>query len=239
LSLMERVTRKHTHTSIAKWAFVLVLMISLFGGCALWGRFFGEEEEKSPEELIRDGMRSFEQGRYESATESFEKLKDRYPYSKYAVLAELRMADALYRRKLYDEAFEAYSEFERLHPKHPEIPYVIYQRGMCHFSQVTTSDRDQSHTQQAKEEFERLVKRFPRHEYADRARKAIRKCYIMLADYELYVAHFYFKKKKYRAALDRYLYIFENYPDLGQYRIALDYIGRCRERLGEEEASLK
>jgi outer membrane protein assembly factor BamD len=88
----------------------------------------------------------------------------------------------------------------------------------------------------AKDEFERLVKKFPRSEYADNARRKIRECYINLAEYELYVGHYYFKRKKYRAAMDRYRYIVENYPDFGQYHEALEYLTKCKERLPAEEA---
>ena len=87
----------------------------------------------------------------------------------------------------------------------------------------------------AKEEFERLVRRFPRDDYANRARKSIRRCLISLAEYELYVGHYYFKMGKYRAAMDRYSYIIKNYPDLGQYNEALEYIRICKENLMEEQ----
>ena len=211
-------------------------IVLLFGGCALWNRFFtSEEEEKAPAQLVSEGMESMERGRYEAATEVFQKVKDRYPYSKFAIQAELKMADALYKREIYDEAFDAYSEFERLHPKNPDIPYVIYHKGMCHFSQASTIDRDQLHTLRALEEFERLIKKSPRTVYAHRARRKIRECYINLAEYELYVGHFYFKMKKYLAAMGRYKYLLENYPDLGQYQEAVEYLSKCKERLAEAQ----
>ncbi|MGD2127307.1 MAG: outer membrane protein assembly factor BamD, partial [Desulfobacteraceae bacterium] len=73
-------------------------------------------------------------------------------------------------------------------------------------------------------------------DYANRARRNIRKCLIFLAEYELYVGHFYFKKGKYRAALGRYTYIIEHYPDMGQYHEAIEYISKCKQKLAEEEA---
>jgi len=196
---------------------------------------FGGGEEMNPAELMARGMEKMDKGQYKAAVESFQMIKDRYPYSKYAVLAELRMADALYRTEEYDAAFEAYDEFEKLHPKHKHIPYVIYQKGMCHFRQMRSNDREQSHTLRAKEEFERLIRRFPRDDYAHLARKNIRKCLIFLAEYELNVGHFYFKMGKYKAALARYDYIIKNYPDMGQYSEALEYISRCKQKLAEGE----
>jgi outer membrane protein assembly factor BamD len=105
---------------------------------------------------------------------------------------------------------------------------------MSHFQQLKTIDRDQSHTLKSKEEFERLVKRFPRDDYAKRARKNIRKCLVYLAEYELYVGHFYYKMEKYRAAMARYTYLMNTYPDMGQYHEALEYMRRCKEELSKE-----
>ncbi len=220
---------------IIKHGLLGTLLVSLLGGCSLYDRLFGEEEEKRPSEHMEEGNRAMEKGNYESATESFQKLKDRYPYSKHAIEAELKMADAFYKREEFLDAYDAYDEFERLHPKNKNIPYVIYQRGMCHFEQITTIDRDQSHTLKAKEEFERLIRRFPREEYARLARKKIRKCLIYLAEYELYVGHFYYKKGFYEAAMARYSYIIKNYPDMGQYHEALEYISKCKEKISEGE----
>ena len=216
-----------------------IILIFLFTGCALLDRFFVEEEEKGAAELMSDGVAKLEKGDYEGSTEAFQKVKDRYPYSKYAVTAELKMADSLYKQEDYESAFDAYREFERLHPKNKDVPYVIYQQGMCFFQRITTIDRDQSHTLKAREEFERLVRRFPRDAYADMARKNLRKCLIYLAEYELYVGNFYFKMGKYRTALERYENIIKNYPDMGQYHMALDYIRQCKEKLSEETPSPK
>ncbi|MBW1937086.1 MAG: outer membrane protein assembly factor BamD [Deltaproteobacteria bacterium] len=223
----------------ARYALVLFLAIFLLSGCTLMHWFLGEEEEKSPQELMRDGVGNLESGRYKAAVEAFQKIKDRYPYSKYAVLAELKMADALYLTKEWDQALEGYREFEKLHPKHKEIPYVIYQEGMCFFRQMRSIDREQTHTLKAKQEFERLIRKFPRDEYANRARRNLRKCYIFLAEYELYVGNFYYKKGKYRAALGRYLYLLKHYPDMGQYSRALEKISKCKEKIAKEEAKKK
>ncbi|MBC8462356.1 MAG: outer membrane protein assembly factor BamD [Deltaproteobacteria bacterium] len=228
----------HKSHFIVRWSFVIVFVVIAFSGCAVWDRLF-PKEEKSPEELMSDGVKNFERGRLTDATEAFQKIKDRYPYSKFAIEAELKMADALYKRGLFDEAIDAYDEFERLHPKNASIPYVIYQKCMCYFSQIGTIDRNQSNTLKAKEEFERLVKKFPKTEYANMGRSKIRECYINLAEHELNVGHFYYKKKKYRAAMGRYRYVLENYPDQGQYHVALEYMSKCVEKLPKEEGDQK
>ncbi len=221
----------------------LILLLGLLSGCVVLDsaagvidRFFGDTEEKSPPQLLVEGQEYLESGRYQSAAEAFQQITDRYPYSPQAIRAELLMADAIYKRKDYAFAYELYDEFERLHPRNENIPFVIYRKGMCHLGRVSTIDRDQTHTHAARDEFERLVRQFPEHRYAKLARTKLRKCLIYLAEYELYVAHFYFKRGNLRAAMGRYQYIIQNYPDMGQYHEAMEYIRICRERLSREES---
>jgi outer membrane protein assembly factor BamD len=216
---------------------VLILLVGCAPVIEMVDNFFEDKEEPGSAELMEEGMKKYEKGHWDDALEAFQGVKDRYPYSKYAIQAELKAADTIYEKEEFDEAFDAYDEFEKLHPKNKEIPYVIYQKGMCHFRQLKTIDRQQVHTLQAKEEFERLVKRFSGNEYAMRARKKIRECLVALSEYELYVGNYYFKMGKYRAAIARYSFIIEHYPDMGQYHQALDNIIRCKEKLAEEESS--
>ena len=222
--------------NMIRWAVVLSFLTAFLGGCATDKSM---KKEKTPDELMEEGLKHFGDEYYVAAIESFQKIIDRYPYSRHCAEAELKMADSRYYQKTYDEAFDAYSEFQKLHPKNPNIPYVFFQMAMCHFNQVSTVDRDQWHTLQAKEEFERLVKNFPESEYTDRANWKIRECYMILAGSELYVGRFYFKMKKYKAAMNRFNYILENYPDLGQYHEALEYLSKCKEKLAEQESKKK
>jgi outer membrane protein assembly factor BamD len=215
-----------------------IFLILILGGCSIYNKYFGEKD-LTPEELMSEGLKDLDKGNYQSAAEKFQEIKDRYPYSEYAIEAELKIADSEFRNKEYDIAFDAYDEFERMHPRDKNIPYAIYQKGMCHFQQIKTIDREQTHTLLAKEEFERLIKRFPGDEYADRSRKNIRKCLIFLAEHELYVGKFYFKMKQYKAAMGRYRFLIENYPDMGQYHEALEYIRICKEKIAQFEEGLE
>lgn len=217
--------------------FILIqLLLFLFSACSLFG-LGGKEPERTPEELMSEGMSEFEDGDYENAVECFQQLKDRYPYSKFAVHAELKLADALFKRKEFEVALEAYIEFEKLHPKNKFIPYVIYQQGMCSFLRMNSIDRDQTNAKNALKEFERLKREFPTDPFALKAQRNIRRCFINLAEYEFYVGNFYFKAGHYLAALRRFEYLITHYPDLGQYEKSLVYIAKCKEKLAEEKST--
>jgi outer membrane protein assembly factor BamD len=202
--------------------FCLISLV-LFTGCS----WFQEKDVKSAPELAADGMEEYRQGNYKRAIENFEKLRDWYPFDRYAILAELKIADSHYQLKQYDEAVVAYQEFESLHPMNEAIPYVVYQIGLCYYEQITTIDRDQSAARNALMVFERLQRQFPDHQYSKRAGEHIHTCLKSLAGHELYVGKFYFKKKNYKAAMNRFKNIINEFPDVGIHKEALDYLARC------------
>lgn len=201
-------------------------VILLLSGCALFQDSY--DMEKSADELVSEGSSAFVEGDYKTAVKAYTDLKDWYPFSKYAILAELKIADAHYHLKEYVEAVAAYEEFERMHPKNEAVPYVIYQTGLCWFNQIDTIDRDPTPARNSLKQFNRLIDQYPESDYVQKAAKNIKTCRDNLSGHELYVADFYFKTKEYKAALSRYEYLVEHYPDSKEARDALNKIPRCR-----------
>lgn len=210
---------------------LILIPLFLFYGCA----WFKSKEEKTAQELVSDGMDQFNNGDYKDAIESFEKLRDWYPFSKFVILAELKIADAYYHIKDYDSAVEAYEAFENLHPRNEAIPYVIFQTGRCYFEQIDTIDRDQTPAKNALDIFKRLTKQFPEDPYAHRADDLIKKCFKSIAGHEFYVGKFYYKGKHYKAALARFKSVLSNYPDVGIHQQALQYILLCEDLLAKHQ----
>ena len=214
------------------FTFFLILILVL-SGCS-WTK-----EEKTAQELADEGMEEFNKENYRNAIDSFERLKDWYPFSKHAKVAELKIADSHFGLKEYEEAIVAYEEFESLHPRNESIPYVIYQIGYCYFVQVDTIDRDQANAQKALDTFRRLVKQFPDDKYSAKAKDHIHKCLKSLTGHELYVGRFYFKTKHFKAALNRFKTVVTDYPDVGSHKEALKYIALCEEAIHEQELKHK
>jgi len=196
--------------------------------------FWGSEENLTAEELAINGMDQFENGNYNKAVENFQRLKDIYPFSRYAILAELKLGDAHYRLEQYEDALFAYEEFEKLHPRNEAIPYVIYQIGRCHFDRVTTPDRDQTAARKALDAFTRLQKQFPNDPYSRSAAEHMVACYKSLSGHEFIVGEFYFKSKHFKAALSRFRTVLSDYPDVGYHQSALNLIAACEKKIAEE-----
>jgi outer membrane protein assembly factor BamD len=217
----------------------LVALLAATGCTTLkdqYNKIFGVEEAGTAQELAWDGMDAYENGDYKKAIDKFQNLKDYYPFSKYAILAELKIADAHYRRQEYEDAIFAYENFEQLHPRNEAIPYVIYQIGRCYYDQINTPDREQTSAQKALEAFQRLVKQFPRDQYSTRAAGHIKTAQKSLAGQAYVVGVFYYNTKHYKAALHRFMSIISDYPDVGYHQKALEYIAKCEASIAREES---
>ena len=208
-----------------------IFIISLFvcSGCAL----FPKKAEKTAEELISDGMNYFEREKYRNAIESFQKLKDWYPFSKYAILAELKTADSHYILEEYEEASAGYEMFEKLHPRNEAIPEVLYKMGMCYFERMPTIDRDQTLTQEAFDIFNRLREQYHQSLYAGKAAEKIELCKKNLAEHEFRIGHFYYKSKHFGAALQRFDAASSS-PDPEIRENAMKYMQICEKSLEQK-----
>ena len=213
--------------------FLFLIVPFFISGCGLFNLFWKGEDDETAQTLAWSGMDNYETGDYEGAREAFEKLKDWYPYSEYAKLAELKIADANYHLGNYEEAIFAYEEFESLHPRNEAIPYVIYQTGMCYFEQIGTPDRDQESTRKALDIFARLVRDYPNDAYAVKAQENINACLRSLALSELDIGLFYYKSGHYKAALRRFKNVLSRYPDVGVHQEALHHILEAETALAE------
>jgi outer membrane protein assembly factor BamD len=210
---------------------ILFLALAL-SGCSWWSK---DEPEKTAEELAADGRMYFEKEKYTDAIKSYKKLRDWYPFSSHAKEAGLIIADSHYLMEEYDEAILAYNEYERMHPNDAKIPYVIYQTGMCDYDRIETIDRDATATRNALRTFQRLEEAFPESDYTRKAKPLIKTCLENLAAKEMDIALFYFKLKKYEAALKRFEVVVTMYPDFGLHTQAQDYMAKCRAHIGEPQ----
>ena len=202
---------------------MLVLLVS---GCSFFGG--SNKQEPNAQQLVSEGSSAFVSGDYKTAVKAYTDLKDWYPFSKYAILAELKIADSHYNLEAYDEAILAYEEFERMHPKNEAIPDIIYRIGLCWFNQLGTVDRDHTPAKNSLSQFNRLIDQFPSSEYVAQAKVNIKKCRENLSGHELYVANFYMRTKHYEAALKRFEYLVEHYPGTEESKEALIKIPECR-----------
>jgi len=183
-------------------------------GCGVLDYFFLPVPEDTAQELYEIGVDAMAEKDYYVAIEYFTKLKDRYPFSPYTTQAELSLADAFFLDEDYKSAMQAYLDFEAMHPRHEETPYVLYQIGVSAYKGFTAIDRPQNEISQGLQYLYRLRESYPETEYAQAAMEYIEKSRLILAKRELFVADFYWRTKQYGPAWHRYQYVVDNFSDL-------------------------
>jgi outer membrane protein assembly factor BamD len=209
-----------------------LVLLSFTCGCSTFKGWFGKKKpDKPPEVMADEGIKQLKKKKYDDAIESFERVRDRYPYSEQALLAQIKVADAYFYKKKYDEALQAYKEFEKLHPTNKAVPYCVFRQGLCYYRQRTTIDRDQTFTTKAMDEFRRLKKKYPNCEYIPKADKNIAQCRRDLGEHEYYIAEFYYKTKRYQAALERFQTVAQEYPELNKKAELQERIATCQKIL--------
>jgi outer membrane protein assembly factor BamD len=167
---------------------------------------------KDAEANYRLGMARMEDKLFQEAIRYFTFVKDRYPYSKYAALADLRIADAHAAGREFGEAVEQYKRFIRLHPSHEDVPYASFRIGKSYYQQLPSDffllppsyEKDLTSVEQALQALESYKKAFPDDKkHGEDANKLIKDCKLRLGKHELYVAIFYQKKEKWAGMVGR------------------------------------
>jgi outer membrane protein assembly factor BamD len=212
-----------------------VLILATVVGCKSGPPTF--EEPPPAEELYATGVEQAEGRRilgflpffnHNKAIETFQSIIDNYPYSDYAVLAELRIADAYFEDGKYEEALSYYRDFSDLHPQHEKVPYTIWRSALCHEQRKKGPNRDQTAVREAVVYLDRLLLNFPYSEHADEGEELWRSLRRQLADHILRIGDFYRKDKEYEAAAERYRMLLNEYPGLGfdeetLYKLGISY----------------
>ena len=176
-----------------------------------------------------------EDERYEEALLQYRDVKNRFPYSKFAVEAELQIAEVQYKKESFGEAQGAYQLFKELHPKHPKIDYVTYKIGESIFMQLpSTIDRDLSIAPAAIKEFDVLMRDFPDSQYVAQAKKKRKETIEKLADKELYIADFYFRTDEWQHAMVRYEKYIKEFPTHSKQPHAYFRAAKAAEKFGDE-----
>ena len=209
----------------------LLLAIVLLSGCATT---LDDTSKWSAELLYSEAKAALESGDYESAIKHFETLEAKYPFGEYAEQAQLDTAYAYYMFEEADAAIAAADRFIKLHPRHPNVDYAYYLRGLASASKknnpldfivaIDPSLLDPSSARQSFNYFNQLVQRFPDSRYTEDAVSHMRKLRLHLARHDIHVARYYLKRQAYVAAAKRATYVLETYPQAPTMPDALEIL---------------
>ena len=232
---------------------ILPVFLSLWASLLALGPGCGSSEssEKSVTYSVtaksnyEKGLKELKDENFPEAVKYFNFVKQKFPFSKFAVLAELRLADTQFERGHHLEAIDQYKMFGRSHPTHElvEDGYVGFRICEAHYKQMPDDfflvppsfEKDQSPTKDALREIDAFIQHWPASKYVEKAKKFRGEAVRLLAENELYVARFYYKRDKYRAAAWRVEGLLKDYSGTALDPPALLLLGKAYERLKEPD----
>lgn len=188
-------------------------------------------------------MEAFDAHEWEEAKTLFKEVKRKYSYSRYARLAELRMADADYEGEKLAEAVTGYRSFVHDHRTDPEVPYARFRICKTLFDEVSDGglllppleERDQATNLESYKELTSFMKDYPTGPYAKQGRYMLKVVTGRLVRHELYVARYYLRNDKFEASVVRIQYGLRNYADSGLEPEALVLLGETYLKMHKAE----
>ena len=191
-----------------------------------------EALSSASDQIVWDaGEKAVKKKDWDSARKYFRRLIDAFPQSEHQPDARIALADTYYEQggtANYVLAVSSYREFLTLYPQHPKSDYAQFRAGESYFAQKNTPDRDQTATEQALEEYQRLLDVYPESQYVEPARDKIKRCRQMLAQANYGVGVFYQKTRQaWRSAIGRFETIVQDYPDFEKFDEVLYRLAEC------------
>jgi outer membrane protein assembly factor BamD len=205
---------------------VITALAVLVGAATLGG--CDTEPARSPLSYTADAKRSYDAALAEfdahnwiEAQTLMREVRRKYSYSKYARLAELRIADADFEQDKFPEAIREYRQF--VHDHRSDADEVTYARSRiadAEYAQIGDSiflasgeERDQATILDTYKELRGFVHDYPSAKETVRMRKLLGEVTGRLIRHELYVARFYLEKSNFDAAISRIQYALRNFAE--------------------------
>jgi outer membrane protein assembly factor BamD len=204
----------------------------LLAGCAGGGQAV---REKTSQEWFDQGSGLAGKEKYDEALVAFKEAAKGYRGADLDADIQIALADTYFSKEEYPAAVEAYTEFLRLHPHNARADYAQFRIGLGWQRQMRSADRSPDAALKALTAFEALLRGYPRSALLEQAREGVVTVRRRIAEHELYVADFYRRREKYRAAAGRYEVVLHDYADTGYAEESLFQLGECYRRLSERE----
>jgi outer membrane protein assembly factor BamD len=211
---------------------LLVAASGLLMACAHGGEVDLATLASNSDQVIWEaGQKAAQKRQWESARQHFKRIVEGFPQSEHGPSARLALGDSYMEEggtANYILAAGTYRDFLTLYPTNARADYAQFQVGESHFAQRNGPDRDQTATEAALEEYQRLLEAYPSSAHAEEARGRIAACRRSLARSEFQVGYFYQRTRQAcRAAIARYQRVLSEYPDFDSLDEVLFRLGEC------------
>jgi outer membrane protein assembly factor BamD len=185
----------------------------------------GVTYRRTAESNYKKGLAELKDENFPEAIKYFHFVKNKFPFSRFATLSELRTADTYHAQEKFLEAIDAYKLFIKFHPTHKDVTngYVSFRICAGYMEQIPSDwflvppshEKDQGATKDAMRELQAFRRTFKKSKYLPKVDALYRRCIRRLAEHEIYVARFYLELDKPKATILRLETLLKRYPDAG------------------------
>lgn len=216
-----------------KKIFLILIATTALAACA------GTDNEIVPQrplnEIYKNAYAEFNDENYETAASEFLQAENQYPSSQWAADALVMAAYSQYMDGDFAGAILTADRFMRFHPGHRDVPYMLYLRGMCYYRQVSDVRREPGMSAYALQQFQQLVERFPKSEYAKNAENKILILKNYIAGKVMYSARADMARENWPSAISRLQSVLTDAQDTVMTPEALYRLTECYTAIGLPE----
>ena len=200
-------------------------------------------EDKEIELQMNDayfqGIIALEQDDGLTAAQKFSEAELLFPQSEWAPKASLMSAYSYYFSEYYADAIYELERFLKTYPNHPRTDYAYYLLAITYYDQIVDETKDLQSILKSKEYFEFILKNYPNTDYAIDASFKLELINEVLASKEMYLARYYFDRKKWIPAINRFKIVIEDYDDTVFIEEAIHRLVEIYYTIGLEEEAKK
>ena len=162
-------------------------------------------------EAYQGGLEALDDGDVLYAAKKFNEAEILFPQGKWAPKAALMAAYSYYIQDYYGDSIAELERFIKVYPLHKDLVYAYYLLSVCYYEQIVDEKKDLQAIIKAKKNFQIVIKNYPDTEYALDAEFKIDLINDILAAKEMYIARYYFDKRKWIPAINRFRKITDEY----------------------------
>ena len=162
-------------------------------------------------EAYQEGVKSLETGDVLYAAKKYNEAETLFPQSEWAPKSALMAAYAYYTQDYYSDTIAELERFIRVYPLSKNLDYVYYLLGISYYEQIVDEKKDLQSIIKAKEYFKIVSKNYPNTNYSLDAEYKIDLVNDTLASKEMYIGRYYFDKKKWIPAINRFRTVIDDY----------------------------
>ena len=162
-------------------------------------------------EAYQEGMNYLESGDALYAAIKFNEAELLFPQSEWAPKSALMAAYTYYSQNYHKDAIAELNRFLKVYPKNKNLDYAYYLLSISYYEQIVDEKKDLQSIIKAKQYFEIVVKDYPKTSYALDSEFKIDLINDLLASKEMYIGRYYFEKKKWIAAINRFKTVVDDY----------------------------